>query len=138
MLGKKNRIIHMLVALGLLALSVVGLVFVFNSNLAAAHERKSHTNTPTPTVAVTPIANPSIQMLNTTFSTKSLSRDGKKVTLEQISLQPGGDAQIQVSATLDMYMGDRNGMEETSKGTLAKFICSIDLDSTSLIKLQKE
>lgn len=134
---KKQRIFHLCIALGLLALSGVGLYFVFISNAASAHSKKPHT-TPTSTITVTPIVNPSIQMLSTSFSNVSLSRDGKQTTLEQITLQPTGDSQIQVSAMLDLYMGDRAGRPETSKGALGKLICSLNLDNTSLISLQRE
>jgi hypothetical protein len=131
---KKNRILHLSIALGLLVLSGIGLYFVFISNAASAHSKKTHAST----VTVTPIVNPSIQMLSTSFSNVSLSRDGKQTTLEQIALQPAGDAQIQVSAMLDLYMGDRYGRPETSKGSLGKLICSLNLDNTSLISLQRE
>jgi hypothetical protein len=131
---KKNRILHLSIALGLLALSGIGLYFVFISNAASAHSKKTHTST----VTVTPIANPSIQMVSTSFSNVSLSHNGKQNTLEQISLQPAGDAQVQVSAMLDLYMGDRAGRPETSRGSLGKLICSLNLDNTSLISLQRE
>src|SRR6266567_4444055 len=115
LLGKRNRIIHMLVAFALLSISVVAVITVFISNSANAHVRKHADATPTPTVAVTPIANPSIEMLSTTFSTQTLSNN-KETTLASMPLQLAGDGQVQVTAMLDLYMGDRGGAPATSKG----------------------
>jgi hypothetical protein len=137
LLGKRNRIIHMLVAFALLGLSIVGVIAVFISNPTLAHVRKHADTTPTPTVTVTPIANPSIEMLSATFSTQTLSNN-KTVTLATIPLQLAGDAQVQVSAMLDLYLGDRGGMPVTSKGSLAKLSCTIELDETVLIKWQRD
>lgn len=136
-MGKRNRIIHMLVAFALLGFSIAGVIAIFISNTTLAHTRKHADSTPTPTVAVTPIANPSIEMLNASFSTQTLSNN-KTVTLAKIPLQLAGDGQVQVSAMIDLYLGDRGGMPVTSKGSLARFYCDIELDETVLIKLQRD
>lgn len=136
-MGKRNRIIHMLVAFALLGFSIAGVIAVFISNTTLAHTRKHTDTTPTPSVTVTPIVNPSIEMLSATFSTKTLSNN-KTATLATIPLQLAGDGQVQVSAMIDLYLGDRGGMPVTSKGSLAKFYCDIELDETVQIKLQRD
>jgi hypothetical protein len=135
---KRNRIIHLVIAIALLGLSIAGVVAVFITNAsAAAHTRKQADTTPTPTVTVTPIANPSIAMLSTTFSTQTLSND-KETTLASMPLQLAGDGQVQVTAMLDLYMGDRGGAPATSKGSLATLSCVIEIDEVVLIQLKRD